>query len=57
MPVRAVLLAAVLLAAGCLVVAGFAGFSGEAAMIVAGVLLATWGWLILGEVSGDGERG
>lgn len=43
-------LAALLAVAIGLIVAGVADFSDEAAKIAAGVLLAGWAWLVLGEV-------
>ena len=50
MSLREILLALVLLVAGGLVVAGAAGLSVALAKVVAGVLLAGWAWLVLGEV-------
>lgn len=37
------------LVAGGLVIAGVAGWSGSVALVVAGVLLAGWSWLLLSE--------
>lgn len=49
MGVRAWIFAAVLLLAGGLIVAGAALVHPAAAFVVAGVLLAPWAWLVLGE--------
>lgn len=52
MSVREAMFAAMLAAASVLVVAGVAGWSGPAALIVAGLLLAGWSWLMLGDTPG-----
>lgn len=44
---REVLFGASLLVAAGLIVAGVAGWSGELSLIVGGVLLAGWSWLVL----------
>lgn len=44
------ILAVLLALAAALLVAGVAGFSGRVALIVAGLLVAAWSWLLLGEV-------
>lgn len=50
MSAREGMFAALLLVASGLVVAGVAGWSWPAALVVAGVLLAAWAWLMLAEV-------
>lgn len=52
MTAREWLFAGVLLAAGALVVGGCATVSRGLGLVVAGVLLAGWSWLILGELDG-----
>lgn len=49
MGVRAMVFAAVLLVAAGLIVAGVALVHPAAALITAGMLLAPWAWLVLGE--------
>jgi hypothetical protein len=46
-------LAVLLLVAAGLIVAGTARFSTGAALIIAGVLLALWSWLVFGEVEDE----
>ncbi len=47
---REVLLAVLLFAAGVLIVVGVASWSTAAAFVVAGVLLAAWSFVVLGEL-------
>lgn len=53
MSIREVMFAAVLAIAALAVVKGVSGFSSEAAWVIAGVLLAGWAWLVLGDVGGS----
>jgi len=48
--VRELIFAVLLLVAGGLVVAGLAAVHHAAGLVAAGVLLAAWSWLILGDV-------
>lgn len=50
MAAREVLFATLLLVAGALVVSGAAVVHPAAGLVVGGLLLAGWSWLILGEV-------
>lgn len=54
MSIREWIFAVLLAVAGALVVAGVARWSVTASMVTAGVLLAGWGWLVLGDSSGPG---
>lgn len=49
MAARALIFALVLLVAGGLIVAGVALLAPPVALIVAGVLLGPWAWLVLGD--------
>lgn len=49
MPVREVSFACLLLVAAGLVTAGVHRANSTAGLVVAGVLLGLWGWLVLGE--------
>ena len=49
MGARSLIFAFALLAAGGLIVTGCAMWSQPVAFVVAGVLLAVWAWLVLGE--------
>lgn len=49
MGARALIFAIVLLAAGALIVAGVAMLAPPVALIVAGLLLGPWAWLVLGD--------
>lgn len=44
------IMAGLLAVAAALVVVGVAGWSTQAGCVVAGLLLALWAWLVLGEV-------
>lgn len=50
MGARAWIFAALLLVSSGLVVAGVAAWSEPAGLVVGGVLLAVWGWLVLGDL-------
>lgn len=50
MPVREWIFAVLLVVAGGFVVTGVSAWSSAAAWVAAGVLLAGWSWLVLGEV-------
>lgn len=51
MTAREWLLALLLAIAAALVTAGVADVSSEAGMVIGGILLAAWAWLVLGEVA------
>lgn len=53
MSVREWIFAVLLAMAGVLVVTGIARWSTAAALVASGVLLAGWGWLVLGDSEGD----
>jgi hypothetical protein len=50
MAAREWIFAALLFIAGCIVVAGFATFHDGLALVVGGVLLAGWSWLVFGDL-------